>query len=257
MPIDDPFNVELTLAKNDLESQDYLPAQLLNLGISATTAAVFAKLPFVSQILVSLIPLSRVRFEERFIRMFEEMNNQYMRIATKVDHRSFYESEEFQTLLGLLLERLNTSHDSEKIKTFGRALANSGSKEFKHDPKEEYILIVRDLSAADLLELQRFAPEPPPKYQGKIDDNTLFNFRRPRKDFRGDELSRINRLVGIGVVIETLEVRDVKPSGDISTITGARREFAKFLQQPPMRSYTISEFGWRFLRFISSGGEAN
>jgi hypothetical protein len=65
MPIDDPLSIELKYAKENLESQEYIPEQLVKLGLSASVATYFASYPFISQILISLIPQGRARFEKR------------------------------------------------------------------------------------------------------------------------------------------------------------------------------------------------
>jgi len=255
MAIDDPIDKELGLAKEDSEAESYLPNRLAKMGLSATIAGALAPMPFVSQFLISLISGSRARFDERFIRMMGEMNDQQKRITEKIVDRSYFESEEFQTLIGLLMERLNTTHDAEKLKMFGSALANSGNKEFSCDPKEDYIQILRDLSAGDLLELRLFAPSLPPGFTQELDNETLFRFRRPRGKLSDEELSRASRLVGLGLVTENLKMKDFRTNETINSQHAAARAISKYMQEAPEHLYTISEFGWRFLQFISSGDE--
>lgn len=255
MAIDDPIDIELSLAREDAEAENYLPDRLLRMVGSATIAAALAQMPLVAQPLISLISSRSKRFDERFIRVMEEMNEQLKKNAEKIQDRSYYHSEEFQTLIGLLVERLNTTHDSEKLKMFGRALANSGNPEFQGDPREDYIHILRDLSAADLLELQRFAPRRPPGMQPELDNSVLFGFRHPRWNLSAEPLSRTGRLVGLGLVTESLKMKEFQTSETINSQHAAVRAISKYIQQAPEHTYTISAFGWRFLQFISSGEE--
>ena len=61
----------------------------------------------------------------------------------------------YALLLTLVLERLHSTHQQEKLKTFGEALANSGTGEFVADDKEPFIRTLRDLSLEDLQTLRK------------------------------------------------------------------------------------------------------
>lgn len=54
----------------------------------------------------------------------------------KVDN-DYFRSEEFQSLLFLLIEKLHTTHDAEKLRMFGNALGNAANVDFKSDDKEQ------------------------------------------------------------------------------------------------------------------------
>src|SRR5271155_503477 len=124
MAIDDPVGIVIQQAK---EAESYLPDRLARLGLSAAVAAAFAHMPFVAQILTSLLSNSPARFEERFLQVATELHAQQKRIEDRISDMNYYESEEFHSLLTLILERLHATHQKEKLKMLGDALANSGS----------------------------------------------------------------------------------------------------------------------------------
>ena len=127
MAIDDPVGIEIRQANAEIEAESDVPIRLTKLGLSGALAAAMASMPFVSQVLISLLNSSSSRFEKRFLRVAEALNDQQKRIEDKIPDLNYYESDEFQTLLGLVIERLHTTRDDEKLKMFGNALANSGS----------------------------------------------------------------------------------------------------------------------------------
>jgi hypothetical protein len=131
--------------------------------------------------------------------------------------------------LGLVIEKLHTTHDEEKLRMFGAALANSGSSEFQPDEKEDYIRTLRDLSANELQVLKRGYP------YGHFSRYT----------------DGLGRLVGIGLVNERLEQ---KRAGRVPRGADQQRlmqELEKVVTNPPERSYSLSSFGFRFLKFIA------
>jgi hypothetical protein len=161
-------------------------------------------------------------------------------------------SEEFGVLFTLILERLHATRDEEKLKIFGDALANSGSKDFQADDKEQYIRTLRDLGIEDLRILKRTAslkmmPEP---------------FRRLR--FTSFEKPSLARLTALGLVNEKHKLKDfnvsirIIPTSQQSAERYARgiaEGFKKYLQQAPITVYETSDFGERFLTFIASDPE--
>ena len=75
------------------------------------------------------------RVQERLHNVFAAMKDCIERLSESKIDRAFFESEEFQSLLFLLLEKLHTTHDADKLKIFGSALANSGNVAFRADDK--------------------------------------------------------------------------------------------------------------------------
>src|SRR5579863_3043621 len=136
MAIDDPVGIAIRETEEALTEADYLPTQLLKLGLSAYAVHALAGMPTVVQIFTSLLGSGSVRFERRLLLVAEELNAQLKRIEKSIPDRRYYASEEFQSLFGLVVEKLQTTHDEEKLRMFGDALANSGSGEFQQTKKK-------------------------------------------------------------------------------------------------------------------------
>lgn len=98
-----PVEILVQQAREDSESESYLPKRLAKLGLSAVIAAKFAAYPFFSQILTSLLSNFSSRAEARLLTIAEELEAQQARIADLLEDKTFYESEEFQTLFALVL----------------------------------------------------------------------------------------------------------------------------------------------------------
>jgi hypothetical protein len=254
MAIDDPVGIEIRQANAEIEAESDVPIRLTKLGLSGALAAAMASMPFVSQVLISLLNSSSSRFEKRFLRVAEALNDQQKRIEDKIPDLNYYESDEFQTLLGLVIERLHTTRDDEKLKMFGNALANSGSSDFQEDSREEFIRILRDLSIDDLNELRQFAPTTAKQLGGDLSESQRFHLAHPREDVKGEALSRTTRLIGLGLVTESLKMRDFTGGVEFRSSSEARKALSDYLRQSPKRSYSLSMFRWRFLQFVAAEG---
>jgi hypothetical protein len=231
MAIDDPVGIAIRQTEEAITAAEYLPAKMLKFGLSAFTAQALAGIPAAAQILTSLLASGSARFERRLLLVFEELDAQQKRIESSIPDRRYYESEEFQSLLGLVIEKLHTTHDEEKLRMFGDALANSGSSEFQRDEKEDYIRTLRDLSANELQVLKGGYP---------------YGCFSPYTDGLG-------RLVGMGLVDEKLEE---KRAPMIARDADARRRaevLKELVTKPPRRTYSLSSFGFRFLKFVEAG----
>jgi hypothetical protein len=240
MAIDDPVEITLHQVNEELSEDSYLPMRLVKLGFSATIAGTLATMPAIVRILTSLLTNASGRFERRFLRVAEELNAQQKRIEQKIPDKSYYESEEFQTLIGLVIERLHTTHDANKLRMFGDALANCGSGEFQSDDKEEYIRTLRDLSAKDLRILSD------PKLTGWTPH--IANI-----EYDAEVLSSLSRLAGLGLVTEHLKVKSPSAGTTGSERLDAANVMRELLTTPPKRTYSLSPQGTRFLNFIASG----
>ena len=84
MAIDDPVGIEIRQANAEIEAESDVPIRLTKLGLSGALAAAMASMPFVSQVLISLLNSSSSRFEKRFLRVAEALNDQR---PTKEDRR--------------------------------------------------------------------------------------------------------------------------------------------------------------------------
>jgi hypothetical protein len=204
-----------------------------------TTRSTIAAIPYAGSALLEIIDgLAQRRVQERLNCVLDEIKNRLHELGDEKIDREFFRSEEFQTLLFLLLERLHTTHDRDKLRMFGKALANASSTEFTADDKEEYIRVLRELSANDL----------------KVLNHEYLKGWTPHIhniDYAAEVLVSLSRLQGMGLVLEHVKVREVPAGGTGSGRLDARMAASNLLTQPARRTFALSEFGRRFLQFIS------
>jgi hypothetical protein len=192
--------------------------------------------PFIgSSIMEVFNGLAQRRAQERLNDMFDEVKKRLDSVGDEKIDREFFKSEEFQTLLFLLLERLHTTHDSEKLRMFGNALANSGNVDFKDDDREDYIRVLRDLSLKDLLILNDFRLKGWTPHIHQI-------------DYSADVLVSLARLHGMGLVNGNLKEKALDRIGNSRTENV--QVISDMITQPPKMQYSVSTFGERFLRFV-------
>jgi hypothetical protein len=238
--IDDPVGITIRQTEEMIDEESYLPMRLAKLGLSAGFAELLWKWPAIVQIVTSFLTTNSDRLQRRFLIVAKELNEQQKRIEEKIPDKKYYESEEFHTLFSLVLERLNTAHDEEKLRMFGDALANSGSIQFASDDKEEYIRTLRELSSKDLRTLNSDLLKgwTPHVHEIKYDPDTL---------------SSLSRLEGMGLVIQHFKAKSPRASRTGSPRTNAELVMQDLLTSPPMRTYALSPFGERFLEFVAIG----
>jgi hypothetical protein len=249
MAIDDPVEIAIRQAQEESEASSSLAVRLTKLGISGVAAASFSQMPFIAQVLTSLLDSSATRFEERLLKVCAELHLQQKRIEDKIPDMNYYTSEPFGALFTLILERLHATRHEEKLRMFGDSLANSGSSDFQADDTEQYIRTLRDRSLEDLRMLQRTASL-------KKRPEAFAQLR-----FTNVEKPSLARLTALGLINESHKLRDFKlsipviPTSSQSVDRYARGmvdAFGNYLQQAPMTVYEISDFGERFLRFIAN-----
>lgn len=223
MAIDDaPSDILIRQVDEEITADSYLPAKLTKLGFQIVIPQLIG-LQGIPAILTSFLKNSSTRFERGFLTICKELSAQQKRIEAKIPDQQYYESEEFQSLLALVIERLYTTHDEAKLLAFGAALANSGSSDFPcEEEKAEFICILRDLSLRDLRILS---------------DKRLTGWtpHLARIEYDSEVRSSLSRLTGMGLVLENLQ--------DIPMFAGA--------SPPPKRTYSLSPSGDRFLKFIA------
>jgi hypothetical protein len=249
MTIDDPVRVEIHQAREELEARSYLPSRAVQLGMSAVAAAAFAKLPFFSQIFTALLMSSSSKIETRFLDVAEALENQLQLIEHKIHDKNYYESDEFQTLLVLIIEKLQSTHQKEKLRIFGESLANCGHIDFVADDKEDYIRTLRDMSLEDIQALRKAA-----------EFNKLPSHLRG-KGFLKSENPSFSRLSSLGLIHESVGLRELNlsipsvpqsrqsPEGYTRALANA---FEQYFKKGPLVTYRLSVFGSRFLDFIST-----
>jgi hypothetical protein len=193
--------------------------------------------------------LAQGRVQDRLNVVFSTMKKQLEEIAQDKVNQAFFGSEEFQTLLYLVLERLHATHQKEKLEAFGDALANSATIDFKKDDKEQYIRTLRELSLEDLQTLRNAAEF----------DKLPAHLRQAA--YPKPESPSLARLASLGLVHESLKLREfdlrfpVVPTSNQSPERYARGmvgAFKQYFEQPPLTNYRLSGFGHRFLKFIAA-----
>ncbi len=64
MAIDDPVGIEIRQAHAEIDVESEVPIRLTKLGLSGALAVALASMPFVLQVLISLLTSSSSRFEK-------------------------------------------------------------------------------------------------------------------------------------------------------------------------------------------------
>jgi hypothetical protein len=182
--------------------------------------------------------LAQIRVQERLNNVFDAMKERLDDVEEdKVDHEYFH-SEEFQTLLYLLLERLHTTHDKRKLRLFGIALGNAGLTEFKTADKEHFVRVLRDLGLGELQVL---------------DDERLKGWspHMPGRDvqYANEVLEKLFRLQAMGLVLSRIDSAQPPVGSTGSARADARNAIASLAKSPRPRFY-LSDFGAKFLAFI-------
>jgi|GEM_PF-2989774 len=233
--MDEPSGTNLSLERHE----DAAHSQLAEIAVRTLVAGI----PYAGGPILELWNgIAQRRTQKRISVVLEEMKKQLESVEGEKVDRKFFETEEFQTLLFLLLDKLYTTHDEKKLKMFGDALANSGAAEFKKDDREAYIRVLRDLSLSDL---------------ETLNDDRLKGWTPlvNRIEYSPDVLSSLARLAASGLVIERLHsgMPSRGTTGSANLDAKPRVEDA-LSPRPPRRTYQLSPFGEKFLSFVSAHG---
>lgn len=213
--------------------------------------AAIAAVPYAGSPITSLLSGSATRrIVERAVEMFQAMKERLEQLDETKVNTVFFESEEFQTLLALALQQLQTAHDKTKLQMLACGLANSGAMEFSTDTRKElFIRILRDLSPNHIAMLRALLPSE--RYRDASPD-----FWPAVHNPKGEELAVVQNLTANGLVEEFLksETKLSMPRfGSQWTVSDAERVINKALQTPPSRHFRISKFGFDFLNYLGQG----
>lgn len=244
------------IARIEEEAEKRLPDILKE----SMAVALAAQVPFVGEgIKEMLTQLSFRRTHERMRDMYEEMGQRIDEIGEEKIDKEFFKSEQFQTLLFEALRQLHTTHDKQKIEMLGRALANSGSTDFRNeDRKELFVQLVREFTPQHFALLTRLAPHPT-KVVGNLSERTVAEavlwHNRAIITPSGDEMPLAQMLSGNGLLNEILVMKEARlPSitnrSSFNEIDRELKNYVKELQRPPIRSFSLSELGRDFLKFV-------
>lgn len=225
------------------ESQVNVPSQLFKAAITA--------IPFAGGPIASLLAGRHHRFiQERAEEVFKAMKEQLEGLdEIKID-KCFFESEEFQVLLAMALNQLQSTRDKDKLEMLACGLANAGLVEFSSETRKElFMSILRDLSPSHVQLLRRLLPN----------SEMLLNAHSypTLPHARGEELAILQNLTAYGLVEQFFT-----PDKNLSSprygsewteqeIKRALREYLKEILEPQFR---ITSFGVEFLNYFGQKG---
>jgi hypothetical protein len=227
MSLNDPIDVHLELAKRGLDVgiTDDLSAM--------TVTGILSLIPGAGSAIQSLLDgRARANVERRWLELFIEMRKRIEEVRDRIPDTAFYGSEEFQTLLALAQEQLWTTHDKKKLKLLAAALANSGTELFRNDDKELMLRALRAVSPSDLETLNH------QNLKGWLP-------LTKRIEYGPDVLGSLSRLASQGLVMEKF----LRPNPN----TTDEQKLASVLEHGTWRTFQLSPFGERFLKFVASG----
>jgi len=226
MSLTDPIDAHLELAKKDLD------ASITDNLAGVTVAGVLSLIPGAGSAIQSLLDgRACANFDRRWLELFIEMRKRIEKVHDSIPDADFYGSEEFQTLLALAQEQLWTTHDQRKRKLLAIALANSGAQEFQNDDKELMLRALRVVSPSDLRTLAH------ENLKGWLPVTK-------RIEYQPDVLGSLSRLTSQGLVMEKF----VRPNPNASR----DQKLASLLEHGTWRTFQLSPFGERFLKFVGS-----
>lgn len=218
----DELNSELDQYKEDSE------ITVQNLVLRSIIQGV----PFVGSSIMEIFNgLAQRRQQDRLNDFFDAVKNRLHDLGEEKIDREFFKSEEFQTLLFLILEKLHTTHDRAKLKMFGTALGNAGTDEFGDDNKELFVRSLRDLAPADIAVLNHESLE------GWTPHTHII-------DYGIEVLGSLSRLEALGLVAQHIRIKLADIESGAQTTLG---------QIKPIRTFSLTPFGDRFLKFITAG----
>jgi len=121
--------------------------------------ALLAEIPFGGALLSLLDGRAQRRLLERLLDLFQAFKDELRAIDRNKIDGTFFETDEFVTLLAIALEQVRTTHDRAKLKILAAGLANSAKCQFSTEARKELFLrILRDLAPEHLSLLKSLAP---------------------------------------------------------------------------------------------------
>jgi hypothetical protein len=116
------------------------------------------------------------------------------------------------------------------------ALANSGTEEFRNDDKELMLRALRAISPSDLKTLNH------ENLKGWLP-------LTKRIEYPPEVISSLSRLASLGLVMEKF----LRPDPNVSN----EQKLASLLQHGTWRTFQVSPFGERFMRFVETRSETS
>jgi hypothetical protein len=211
--------------------------------------ALIASIPYVGAAIGSiLIDKWKQRLIKRAVTLFREIKNRMEKLEeTALDH-AYFDTEEFQTILFLALQQLQTTHDKQKIRMLAWAVANSGTRDYSSDTRKEiFVRALRELTPHHIEMLKRLRPA---IHHG---DQTFYT-RETLKRLGDFDLLVAHDLVRLGFVRESLEFARLqhRHTGTRPEELAAKtEELARaVLDETPARLFDITNLGLDFMKFV-------
>ena len=211
--------------------------------------ALIASIPFAGAAIGSVFSDTwKRKVIERIVTLFREIKKRLEELEeTELDH-AFFESEEFQTILFLALQQLQTTHDKRKIRMLASAIANSGTKDYASDTRKEvFVRALRELTPGHVDVLKRLRP-------AVHDGEKTFYFAETLKDPRDFELLLVSDLTRLGFVRESLKYPSLRHrhGGTYPEELAAKIEelTRAVVEQPAARHFNITSLGLDFMKFV-------
>jgi len=177
------------------------------------------------------------------------------RLGEAVPPSEYFNSEEFQALLLEAIDQQRTNRYEKKRAMLAQGLAHSGTRTFASEQsKETFFRILRDLSPEDIYTLGELVQSTSDFHMGlRLKAQTL------KREVDASSLdTRIYHLQGLGLVstYQRLPAPNLSGSSNIQSIGQLNTYIANALRAEPTIVYQISEFGRRFLEFLTDGTTA-
>ena len=217
---------------------------------AAIKTIIISRVPLIGTYLATLISNLAIK------RTFERTTELFTLIAKRIEHvgtdkvdKEFFKTEEFQTLLFLAMEQLQTTHDKTKIEMLANALANSATLAFSSEERKEFFVrTLRDLSPHHVRVLKELMPA----------DRELAatpTFWPTKVEPTGEELGILQSLTAGGMVEDflTLDKNRNFPELRFGNAWGEREikeALRKYINVAPRRNFRISRLGIDFLNFV-------
>lgn len=116
--------------------------------------------------------------------------------------------------------------------------------DFKEDDKEQYVRVLRDLSLSDLRILN----------DGRL-KGWLPHVRQI--EYGSEVMVSLSRLRGMGLVLDKLNMGRYPRATTANSLGDMEAAVSQLFTQPPKKTFHLSDFGEKFLRFISDTAAPN
>jgi hypothetical protein len=241
---------ELVIATEQLADDEVSTADSIRDVLIKTILNVALPMGMGSMLTSLLTEAADRRWKIRVRELLQMFAERIARLGEAVPPSEYFNSEEFQALLLEAIDQQRTNRYEKKRAMLAQGLANSGTRAFvREDSKETFFRILRDLSPEDISALGELAESTADSHIG-----LALKSQTPERSVKVKALdTRIYRLQGLGLVstFQRLPTPNLGGSRGIQTQGELNKFIANALGAEPTIVYQISDFGRRFLRFLT------